>query len=261
MELVRHCLCTHDRGFSAQACDLCGPVFFPQSTQVQPESPGFHGEGAGDRELAPSYQNFRSLITSAASLCLTVLFVIVGALIGGVFGALAGWAAKSGILRGAGLCTIAGAVLSLEALEASHAYWCPDCSGSQHRTSSLANFIKELLHHRFVDDQFQHPAAPRTNGHQGSISPSNDDVHEVIDSYSELPLRGLSGDSLNNLPSHVLTSEVKAGDNICCTICLQDIGVGETARSLPHCNHMFHLSCVDQWLAGHASCPVCRRNV
>ncbi|CAH9120967.1 unnamed protein product [Cuscuta epithymum] len=140
MELVRHCLCTHDRGFSAQACDLCGPICFPQSAQVPPESPGFHGEGAGDRELAPSYQNFRSLITSAASLCLTVLFVIVGALIGGVFGALAGWAAKSGILRGAGLCTIAGAVLSLEALEASHAYWCPDCSGSQHRKSSLLFF-------------------------------------------------------------------------------------------------------------------------
>lgn len=66
---------------------------------------------------------------------------VVGALLGAVFGALAGWAAKSGVFRGAGLCTIAGAVLSLEVLEASHAYWCSECCGSHRSSSSLVSML------------------------------------------------------------------------------------------------------------------------
>nr|GMC75737.1 NEP1-interacting protein-like 2 [Ipomoea batatas] len=253
MELVHHCLCGHDRGFSAQACASCGSISFPPATLVGSDVPDFHEEGSRDRELTLN-QYLLSLITSTASLALTVIFVIVGALLGAVFGALAGWAAKSGVFRGAGLCTIAGAVLSLEVLEASHAYWCSECCGSHRSSSSLVDFIKELLHHRFVDGQFQQPVL-RGYDQQGIINSSSDDYG------GEVPLRGLSGDSLKNLPSHVLTSEVKAAETICCTICLQDVRVGETARNLPRCNHTFHLSCVDKWLARHASCPVCRRDV
>lgn len=42
---------------------------------------------------------------------------------------------------------------------------------------------------------------------------------------------------------------------------MQDFQLGETVRSLPHCNHMFHLPCIDKWLLSHGSCPLCRRDM
>lgn len=53
-------------------------------------------------------------------------------------GALAGKASDSGILRGAGLGAIAGAILSVEVLEASRAYWCLEQSGSRGSSSMVS---------------------------------------------------------------------------------------------------------------------------
>lgn len=50
------------------------------------------------------------------------------------------------------------------------------------------------------------------------------------------------------------------GDNgICCVVCCCEFVRGEELRILLPCRHEFHSSCVDAWLRGHASCPVCRR--
>ncbi|PNX73890.1 NEP1-interacting protein 2-like, partial [Trifolium pratense] len=84
-----------------------------------------------------------------------------------------------------------------------------------------------------------------------------DEFHDV---HSLAASRGLSGDSLDKLPHHMILKDMKAEDTFC-AICLQDIEVGEIARSLPRCDHTFHLICVDKWLVKNDSCPICRQNV
>ncbi|KAK6140032.1 hypothetical protein DH2020_026248 [Rehmannia glutinosa] len=32
----------------------------------------------------------------------------------------------------------------------------------------------------------------------------------------------------------------------------------DAVRLLPNCKHAFHVTCIDQWFAAHASCPLCR---
>lgn len=42
-----------------------------------------------------------------------------------------------------------------------------------------------------------------------------------------------------------------------CTICLENIAESSTVIKL-HCDHIFHASCVLQWLSEHNTCPLCR---
>jgi E3 ubiquitin-protein ligase ATL10/75/76/77/78 len=44
-----------------------------------------------------------------------------------------------------------------------------------------------------------------------------------------------------------------------CAICLTEFANGERVRALPHCNHGFHVRCIDRWLAARQTCPTCRR--
>ncbi|KAK6920911.1 Zinc finger, RING-type [Dillenia turbinata] len=206
------------------------------------------------------------LFAGAVSGALTGIFALAGAFTGAVTGALAGRASDSGVLRGAGLGAFAGAVLSIEVLEASRAYWCSERSSSRSSPSIVsaldqylflwADFIEELLHGRFVEEQFT-PAM--LTAYHWQVRVANISYEEIYDVYSAT--RGLSGSTLKKLPCHIISDELKADQNICCTICLQDIEVGELARSLPRCSHTYHLTCVDKWLMRHGSCPVCRQYV
>eukprot|EP01084_Bolivina_argentea_P046876 86345_1 len=45
-----------------------------------------------------------------------------------------------------------------------------------------------------------------------------------------------------------------------CAICLAQFENGEELRVLP-CQHSFHTECIDQWLRGHRTCPMCRIDV
>ncbi|WCJ31949.1 RING/U-box superfamily protein [Euphorbia peplus] len=53
--------------------------------------------------------------------------------------------------------------------------------------------------------------------------------------------------------------DVKIGrETLECAICLSEFQGNETLRLLPKCNHVFHPECIDEWLASHITCPVCR---
>ncbi|XP_076941442.1 E3 ubiquitin-protein ligase ATL15-like [Bidens hawaiensis] len=46
-----------------------------------------------------------------------------------------------------------------------------------------------------------------------------------------------------------------------CAVCLNEFQDHETLRLLPKCSHVFHLDCIDTWLASHVTCPVCRADL
>ncbi|ONI24393.1 hypothetical protein PRUPE_2G238100 [Prunus persica] len=46
-------------------------------------------------------------------------------------------------------------------------------------------------------------------------------------------------------------------DELTCSVCLEQVNVGELIRSLP-CMHQFHASCIDPWLRQQGTCPVCK---
>ncbi|OEL38451.1 hypothetical protein BAE44_0000530 [Dichanthelium oligosanthes] len=46
-----------------------------------------------------------------------------------------------------------------------------------------------------------------------------------------------------------------------CSVCLGTVQAGEMARRLPSCKHLYHVECIDMWLASHTTCPLCRADV
>lgn len=224
MEMAYRCTCSRYRaGPAATSCSFCGG---------SPPSLGRpHGWPAVERVFGRAW-GFRHVLRLAIAALFGAfvgLFALSGAFMGAIAGALAGRASNRGLIRGAILGAIAGAVLSLEALEASRAYWYQEQTGVRGTSSMVDGDSRSFI--------------------------------EIRDVYDELVFRGLSQDALKRLPSQVIMEDMKTMQSICCAICLQNIEVGETVRSLPRCHHMFHLTCVDKWLVRCGSCPVCRQNV
>lgn len=46
-----------------------------------------------------------------------------------------------------------------------------------------------------------------------------------------------------------------------CAVCLAEFGGGDAVRVMAACGHGFHVGCIDPWLAGHVTCPVCRSDL
>ncbi|RLM75659.1 E3 ubiquitin-protein ligase EL5-like [Panicum miliaceum] len=67
---------------------------------------------------------------------------------------------------------------------------------------------------------------------------------------------------LRTLPLTVYRAkDDRGGEALECAVCLAELADGEAARFLPRCGHGFHAECVDLWLRGHPTCPLCRVDV
>ncbi|KAJ8762710.1 hypothetical protein K2173_012202 [Erythroxylum novogranatense] len=46
-----------------------------------------------------------------------------------------------------------------------------------------------------------------------------------------------------------------------CAVCLEAFEEGNECLVIPACSHVYHKSCIDQWLANNRQCPLCRASV
>lgn len=72
--------------------------------------------------------------------------------------------------------------------------------------------------------------------------------------------QGQQGIDPTMLPSHTLTRVTEGMTDNNCAICYERLKPDEIARSL-ECGHTFHRTCLDEWLGGSATCPICRADV
>ncbi|KAJ8631759.1 hypothetical protein MRB53_025082 [Persea americana] len=110
------------------------------------------------------------------------------------------------------------------------------------------------------------PAAPSMSEEEINALP----VHKYkVQSYHTAPSGPQSeGSSVQHASSSTGTSEKKqdskpdgtmkpSEDELTCSICLEQVNMGELIRSLP-CLHQFHANCIDPWLRQQGTCPVCK---
>ncbi|KAI3907048.1 hypothetical protein MKX01_027949 [Papaver californicum] len=73
---------------------------------------------------------------------------------------------------------------------------------------------------------------------------------------------GLDESTLRSYPQMVLSQSLRFlnPENTVCSICLSDYKPKDTLKSIPECNHYFHVNCIDGWLRMNGSCPVCRKS-
>uniref|UniRef100_A0ACD5U583 Uncharacterized protein n=1 Tax=Avena sativa TaxID=4498 RepID=A0ACD5U583_AVESA len=192
----------------------------------------------------------------------TCAFAAVGSVVGAVAGSVIGLATESGVVRGAGIGAISGAVFSIEVAESSRDLW--------HTTDSalwsvlyMVDILLSLLSGRLVREKVgpavQNAVQSQISAISSSPSAEPSDLFETGGAA-----RGLPAHALRRLPGIKVAADTAvdaAGEALCCSVCLQDMQVGESARRLPGCAHVFHAPCIDRWLVRHASCPLCRRDI
>lgn len=75
------------------------------------------------------------------------------------------------------------------------------------------------------------------------------------------PTKGLDASVISSIPLFVYVEEKQCKVGLECVICLSLFEENEIGRNLPKCNHVFHVECIDMWLASHSNCPICRAPV
>ncbi|XP_028770831.1 E3 ubiquitin-protein ligase ATL6-like [Neltuma alba] len=93
---------------------------------------------------------------------------------------------------------------------------------------------------------------------------SSDSAAPNLAARSRRQARGLDAAVIRSFPtldySAVKIHKIGKGA-LECAVCLNEFEDSETLRLIPKCDHVFHPECIDEWLASHTTCPVCRADL
>ena len=68
------------------------------------------------------------------------------------------------------------------------------------------------------------------------------------------------GIGLRRIITNLIKSE-NITESVICSICLENIEVGASAKVIPGCQHKFHEPCIVPWLLNNLICPYCRNAI
>lgn len=87
---------------------------------------------------------------------------------------------------------------------------------------------------------------------------------ELAERIGNVKDSGVSQDVIDGLPSHAFKKDTHGAmsqkTDHECRICLSTFSEGENVKTLP-CLHIYHQSCIDNWLQRKGDCPICRESV
>ncbi|XP_069764554.1 uncharacterized protein [Narcine bancroftii] len=147
----------------------------------------------------------------------------------------------------------------------------PGCREYQRRNGMLSSEpIDPVLHdlERFFDTNGR---SRRTRWHSRQTTSmylneeaNNGNDYEDLLVFEEIQgsavaQKKLSSSQINRLPIKIFDPKC-AAEKTQCHICFNDYSSGEKLRILP-CLHDYHSRCIDRWLKGHSTCPICRVDV
>ncbi|XP_027343193.1 probable E3 ubiquitin-protein ligase RHA4A [Abrus precatorius] len=79
--------------------------------------------------------------------------------------------------------------------------------------------------------------------------------------YPSSPCRlNLTLQFLDKLPRVLFDEDLRTRDSVCC-VCLGEFELKEEVLQIPDCKHVFHVSCIRNWLQSNSTCPLCRCSI
>ncbi|XP_048490444.1 E3 ubiquitin-protein ligase ATL6-like [Beta vulgaris subsp. vulgaris] len=89
-------------------------------------------------------------------------------------------------------------------------------------------------------------------------------INPGVTSDGQLATHGLDAEVIKSIPTYFyadVKQHRKGQVELECAVCLYEFQDAEALRLLPGCKHVFHPRCIDQWLATHVTCPICRQSL
>lgn len=168
-------------------------------------------------------------------------------MVGIVTGAIKGQTTETGLLRGAAVGAVTGAITTVQLVELI-------LDGEPFSKVAL---VCSLVNGK-VFMEWVSPAVLKA--YLWQVSTVESSLREISDIFDINATKGLSQEVIKKLPKYNFYAVNTCGESqeVTCAICLQDFKDGDSARVLPNCKHSFHTQCIDEWLIRHGSCPICR---
>ncbi|XP_050212152.1 E3 ubiquitin-protein ligase SDIR1 [Mercurialis annua] len=126
-----------------------------------------------------------------------------------------------------------------------------------------------LLDREFDDLDYETLRALDSDNVPTTASMSEEEINALPVHNYKVPAPKIGGSSMQQASSSVSNEPKKqdtsnavgtmkaSEDELTCSVCLEQVNVGEVIRTLP-CLHQFHANCIDPWLLQQGTCPVCK---